>query len=104
MRIQLVGCLLAFSCLFLAPGLVHAQEVKWRYDYASARREAEAKGLPLVIDFGTSNCPWCVKLDNTTLREPTIVQTINERFIPLKVDGEQERTLAQSLSIRSYPT
>jgi thioredoxin-like negative regulator of GroEL len=104
MRAQLVGGLLALSCLLLAPKGSYAQEVKWRYEYASARREAESKGLPLVIDFGTTNCPWCVKLDNTTLRDPTIVQMVNERFIPLKLDGNQEKALVEALSIRSYPT
>jgi thioredoxin-like negative regulator of GroEL len=104
MRTQLVGCLLALSCLFLAPRLSDAQEVKWRYDYSSARREAESKGLPLLLDFGTVGCGWCVKMDATTLREPAIVKMLNEQFVPLKLDGNKETALVQALQIESYPT
>jgi thioredoxin-like negative regulator of GroEL len=80
------------------------QEVRWRHDYPTARKEAQEKSLPLVIDFGTKNCFWCKKLDETTLRDPVVVNTINERFVALRVDAEQERQLAQFLRISSYPT
>jgi thioredoxin-like negative regulator of GroEL len=79
-------------------------EVRWRPDYATARKEAQEKGLPLVIDFGTSNCFWCRKLDETTLRDPHVVNIINQQFVALRVDPEQERNLAQYLRITSYPT
>jgi thioredoxin-like negative regulator of GroEL len=75
-----------------------------RANYASARKEAQEKGLPLVIDFGTQSCFWCKKLDESTLREPRVVAVLNERFIPLKVDAEREVTLTQVLRITSFPT
>ena len=51
-------------------GQSHAQEVKWRDDYAAARREATETGKPLLFDFGTEACVWCRKLDATTFRDP----------------------------------
>jgi thioredoxin-like negative regulator of GroEL len=81
-----------------------AQEVQWRSDYNSARREAQEKGLPLLLDFGTENCVWCRRLDETTFREPTIVGMMNKKFVPLKVDANRETALTQMLRIQSYPT
>lgn len=104
MRTPLVGCLLALSLSLLAPELVDAQDVKWRSDYASARREAEAKGLPLVLDFGTAGCGYCVKMDLTTFRDESVIKAMNEKFIPLKIDADKEPNLAQLLNIRVYPT
>jgi thioredoxin-like negative regulator of GroEL len=104
MRTPHVGCLLAVTLSLLAPGLVNAQDVKWRSDYASARREAEAKGLPIVLDFGTANCVYCVKMDLTTFRDETVIKAMNEKFIPLKIDADREQALAQALNIRVYPT
>jgi thioredoxin-like negative regulator of GroEL len=101
----LVACTLALGAAPLpAQEAPLVPEVKWRHDYPAARKEALEKNLPLVIDFGTKNCFWCKKLDETTLRDPRIVATINERFVPLRVDAEQERQLAQFLRISSYPT
>jgi thioredoxin-like negative regulator of GroEL len=81
-----------------------ADEVKWRSDYNAARREAQEKGKPLVIDFGTEHCFWCKRLDATTFRDPAVVKTMNDGFIPLRVDAEKEATLANLLHIQSYPT
>jgi len=36
-------------------GAAGAQEVQWRYDYNRARREAQEKGRPLLLDFGTEH-------------------------------------------------
>ncbi len=81
-----------------------AQEVTWRLDYNSARKEADDKGRPLMIDFSTQNCFWCKKLEATTFHEPAVAALLNDRFIPVKIDAEREATLAGSLHITSYPT
>lgn len=81
-----------------------AQAPAWRQDYNSVRREATDKQRPILLDFGTENCFWCKRLDATTFRDPSIVNLINEQFVPLKVDGDREATLAQKLQIQSYPT
>jgi thioredoxin-related protein len=85
-------------------GPLSAQEVQWRYDYTAARREAKEKQRPIVMDFGTSNCFWCKKLDASTFRDPSVVRQLNEQFIPVKIDAEREPGLVQSLRIQSYPT
>jgi thioredoxin-like negative regulator of GroEL len=79
-------------------------EVKWRTDYVQARREALDKGLPLVIDFGTKSCHYCVLLDQKTFRDPQVIRVMNDRFVPLKIDAEVEAGLASKLQIASYPT
>ena len=81
-----------------------AQEIRWRMDYAAARKEALDRDLPLLLDFGTETCHWCKRLDATTFRHEAIVSLVNGRFIPLKVDAEKQATLADALHIRSYPT
>jgi tetratricopeptide (TPR) repeat protein len=97
--------------LAVPPRICHGQEptapaaeIQWRTDYAAALKEAQDKNLPLIIDFGTVNCYWCKKLDESTFRDPRIVRAMNERFIPLRIDGEKEPTLVQLLKITSYPT
>jgi thioredoxin-related protein/outer membrane protein assembly factor BamD (BamD/ComL family) len=81
-----------------------AQEVRWRYDYNSARREAQEKNLPLVVDFGTENCYWCNKLDASTFHDPTVVASMNEHFVPLRVDAQRNPALTEALRIQAFPT
>jgi thioredoxin-like negative regulator of GroEL len=82
-----------------APG-----EIQWRTDYAAALKEAQDKNLPLMVEFGTPNCYWCKKLDETTFRETAVITTVNEKFIPVKIDGDKEAGTVQKLRITSYPT
>jgi thioredoxin-like negative regulator of GroEL len=96
--------LLAVLLLALPTGKASSQEVAWRYDYNQARREAQEKALPLVLDFSTENCFWCRKLEETTFRDPAVFRTMNERFIPLKVDAYKNAPLTEALRIQSFPT
>jgi thioredoxin-like negative regulator of GroEL len=95
---------LALILCCLVADRVPGQEIQWRHEYAAARTEADKKGLPLLIDFGTSNCFWCKKLDETTFRDPRIVAVLNEQFVPLKIDAERDFKLAQDLRISAFPT
>ncbi len=104
MRTTLTTCLLAGLAWLALPSLAAAEEVQWRSDYNTARKEAEKKGLPLVLDFGTENCFYCRKLDETTFRDPEVIRTMNEKFVPLKIDADREPTLTQALRIHLYPT
>ncbi len=98
-----VGLFVAVAVLG-TPAAGSAEEVQWRHDYNSARKEAEEKHRPLMIDFGTENCFWCKRLDALTFHEPAVAAAINEKFIPLKIDADREPTLTSSLGIQSYPT
>ena len=81
-----------------------ADTVQWRKDYNAARKEAAEQGKPIFIDFGTEECFHCRRLDGTTFRNAEIVQILNDRFIPLKVDANREPALTQALRIQAYPT
>jgi thioredoxin-related protein len=96
-----------FSAVVIALLTAHslqAQDVRWRHDYAAARKEATATGRLLLLDFGTEACMWCRKLDVTTFRDRSVVETINANFVPVKVDGDREERLTQALGVQAFPT
>jgi thioredoxin-like negative regulator of GroEL len=79
-------------------------QILWRRDYNEARREQEEKKTPILIDFYTSSCYWCDRMDATTFKDPAVIALVNSRMLPLKVDGSRERSLATYLGIDSFPT
>ena len=83
---------------------LQAQDVRWRADFATARQEATATGKPMLLDFGTEACSWCRKLDATTFRDRAVVELLNASFVPVKVDGEREARLTQSVGVQAFPT
>jgi thioredoxin-related protein len=99
-----VGVLIILVLILTAPRIAPAEEVQWRTDYQAARKEARASNRPMILDFQTANCLWCRKLDGTTFQEGAIIELLNKRFVPLKVDAEQNMALVGALRVSSYPT
>jgi len=96
-----VVCLLAALVL---PAGARGDEVRWRTDYAKALKEAASTGRPMLLNVGGENCFWCRQLDARTFKDPDLVKLLNDRVVPLKVDGDRDTYLVQALKIQSYPT
>lgn len=78
--------------------------IRWRTDYNAARKEAQEKGLPLLVDIGTEDCFYCRKLEGTTFRDPGIAAMLGTQFIPLRIDGHRDAALVKALNVQLYPT
>jgi thioredoxin-like negative regulator of GroEL len=78
--------------------------IRWRTDYNAARKEAQEKGLPILVDVGTDDCFYCQKLETTTFKDTGIAKMLTGQFVPLKIDGNKEPGLARALSVQVYPT
>jgi thioredoxin-related protein len=95
----------AFAFIIHHSSFIIAEDVDWRSDYNTARKEATEKGRPLLLDFGYEGCTYCRKLDATTFRDPAVVKVLNSKFVPLRIDIEKDpRHLAEQLNLQKYPT
>ncbi len=64
--------------------------VKWWGGWcAKAFEKAINEDKPLLIDIGAGWCHWCHVMDETTYKDPEVVQLINDYFIPIKVDRDE---------------
>lgn len=98
-------CMLALVATLTSNILAQSPaRVAWVDGYREARREAKLKNLPILIDVGGPNCTYCRQMDATTLSHPAVVEMLNSRFVPLKLDGSRERELVNGLGVRVYPT
>ena len=105
-----------FSGVLLLSGLlVHAGAVRggdppdesaihWHTDLDTARLTARATDRPLLIVFGADRCPHCRRLHATTLSHPQIVHYIGRRFVPVRLDVDQDARVAKILGVKSLPT
>jgi len=95
---------------------VENNEIVWiSYDEGLAKAKEEDKHV--FIDFTTSWCGWCKKMDKETFSRPEVIELVNDHFVPVQVDGDSKNLLdiegfkitEQSLTktefgVRGYPT
>jgi thiol:disulfide interchange protein len=80
----------------------HAKDIAWqRFSDGMARGRSENKKV--FLHFYARWCGACNIMENKTFQDPAVVAYINENFIPIKVDTDQEREISQIFRIRLLP-
>ena len=75
-----IGCLIA--------GNVNAQKVEWQTIEKAAKTELKGNTKLFFIDFYTSWCGWCKKMDRSTFTNSTVAKILNTYYILVKFDAE----------------
>jgi thiol:disulfide interchange protein len=83
------------------------KEIAWfqgTLDEALAKARKENKLV--FIDFWTTWCGWCKKLDKDTYTDARVIAAMNEHYVCLSLDAETKvgAPLARRYSVDGYPT
>ena len=92
-----------FLTLFASATLA-GEGIAWQTDLDAARTESQQSNRPLMLFVTSSNCPYCVKMQNDTFRNPAVVAELNANFVPVKIDRGTHPALERKLAVRLYPT
>lgn len=104
MRLPFPRAMLASAALVFCGLAVAADPVDWRTDYATARKEAEEKKLPLLVVVGTDQCVYCRKIESTTFADKDTLGLLAGKVVLLKVDANKEPEFCRAMRISMYPT
>lgn len=98
---------LVVSVVLLTGGRCCADEpasIDWLTEYASARRQGIKEDRLVLLFVSSENCGYCVKMQDETLSNRTIIDTLQKRFVPAKLKLTSKDELAQQLHVKIYPT
>jgi thioredoxin-related protein len=96
-----VGALLMVLCLAAASAA--DKGIQWR-DYAEGMAIGERDGKKIFLHFYADWCTVCERLGNTTFKDPAVVAYLNEHFVPIYVNSDENRKVAQRYFVRALPT
>ncbi len=99
-------CLGIFACVVLTTesAVATEREIAWTEDYDGAVHRAAASNSILLLHFYGDYCPPCKLLDKKTFKDPLLVSAINSTVIPVKVNADQRRDLAEKYNVNRWPT
>ncbi|HEV3023759.1 MAG TPA: thioredoxin domain-containing protein, partial [Pirellulales bacterium] len=76
--------------------LQHANNpVDWHPWGPEALQRAKAEEKPIFLSIGYSACHWCHVMEHESFENEAIAKTLNESFVPIKVDREERPDLDQ---------
>ena len=103
-------CVLAFM---IHVGPVHAGsifgsktvvKIEWQSDLKKAALESQRTGKPILIQMTAPWCGYCHKMLKETFTDPAIAKQVNEHFVPLLLDADENEKVVETLAISSFPS
>ena len=79
------------------------KNVRWQKDLKSAHKVAQAEGKPILLVFGAEWCTYCHKLEKNVLDQPATAEYINANFVPVHLDADHDKRVAEILEVDSLP-
>jgi uncharacterized protein len=69
---------------------------------AFARAASEDK--PILLSISAVWCHWCHVMDETSYSDPSVIESINQRFIPVRVDNDRRPDINARYNMGGWPT
>jgi len=81
-----------------------ADEIRWRSWGDEVFREAQTAGKPVLLSLSAVWCHWCHVMDETTYSDRRVIELINNRFIPTRVDNDRRPDVNRRYNMGGWPT
>ncbi|MBC8523700.1 thioredoxin family protein [PVC group bacterium] len=91
-------------CALVVSGSAFADAPFLDLSFPQAIEKAKETDKLVMIDFYTTWCGPCKMLDKTTWKDEAVQKWLKEKTIPLKVDAEKLRPIADKYKVKAYPT
>ena len=97
----------AVALIFIASSSVTFAEVHFKdVTFADALKQAKKEKKIIMVDYYTTWCGWCKKLDRDTYSSDELGKYADDNIISLKLDAEKGEgmSLAKKAGVTGFPT
>lgn len=78
-------------------------KLQWQTNLQAAHRLAVSQNKPMLLVFGADWCHYCKKLERETLNSEGVAKFVNDGFVPIHIDVDKEKRVAEILQVSSLP-
>lgn len=86
-----------------APAAADDQLIGWRSFNDDIFAEAASSKKLILLDLEAVWCHWCHVMDETTYRDPSVVELIKKHFLPIRVDQDARPDLSARYQDYGWP-
>ncbi|MCI0586566.1 MAG: DUF255 domain-containing protein [Planctomycetes bacterium] len=78
--------------------------IRWIEWGEEAFRRAREEDRPILLTIVASWCRWCKEIDATTFSDAEVVRTIEESYVPVRVDKDRRPDVNERYNAGGWPT
>jgi YHS domain-containing protein/thiol-disulfide isomerase/thioredoxin len=78
--------------------------IQWQHDLEAAKTLAKQTNRLVLVHFWTPSCGPCLTLDQVVFNQPNVAAVIEQRFVPVKLNANENSATAQGFGITRVPT
>ena len=82
----------------------NSEGISWRDWSQESFDEASKKGQLVLLDLFAPWCHWCHVMDEKTYSDADIIKTINENFVPVRVDIDGRPDVSERYNRGGFPS
>lgn len=82
----------------------HSPTIRWMDWTKEAFIKAEKENKLIILNISATWCHWCHVMDRTTYADPIVVRIINDRFVPIRIDGDKRPDIQDRYLLGGWPT
>jgi thioredoxin-related protein len=93
-----------FSLMWLPKTAISEKsEIKW-YSYKDGMEKIKKENKKGFLHFYTNWCTFCKLMNSNTFSDPKVISYLNDNFVPIRINAEQEQDVAKSYNVNRFPT
>ena len=81
-----------------------AKAISWREWNEEAFQDAKSQGRPVLLTLGATWCHWCHVMDQQAYSDERVIELVNSRFVPVRVDVDQRPDISLRYNQGTYPS
>ena len=78
--------------------------IHWTEWGDAAFRRSESEDKPILLALTATWCHWCHVMDETSYSDPQVIDLIDSRFIPVRVDVDQRPEISHRYNQGGFPS
>ena len=78
--------------------------ISWREWNEAAFAAARAEDKPVLLTLGATWCHWCHVMDAQAYADPRVIELVNSRFIPVRVDVDRRPDISLRYNQGGFPS
>ncbi len=80
------------------------EKIQWVDWSAEAFEKARKEDKLILLDIGAVWCHWCHVMDQEAYSNPEIIKTVNEKYLPIRVDNDERPDVNERYNQGGWPT